>query len=99
MEVMNMTFNAKQIHRGQYRTFGDFFRVWEIETDMPKETVIDKCFSELFQKRLPEEKEWRREVRYGCGHFGDADYFFRGYYSIETIEGGFRFTVCEPYED
>ena len=69
-----MTFNAKQIHRGQYRTFGDFFRVWEIETDMPKETVIDKCFSELSQKRLPEEKEWRREVRYGCGHFGDADY-------------------------
>lgn len=93
-----MTFNAKQIHRGQYRTFGDYFRVWEIESDMPKEAVIEKCFSELHQKRLPEEKEWRREVRYGCGHFGDADYFFRGYYSIETIEGGFRFTVCEPYD-
>lgn len=93
-----MTFNAKQIHRGQYRTFGDYFRVWEIESDMPKEAVIEKCFSELHKTKLPEKKEWSKEIVFGARHFGDADYYFRGYYSIETIEGGFRFTVCEPYD-
>lgn len=70
MEVMNKTFNAKQIHRGQYRTFGDFFRVWEIESDMPKEAVIEKCFSELHKTKLPEKKEWSKEIVFGARHFG-----------------------------
>ena len=55
-----MVFNAKIAHRGQYKRYGDYFRVWEIESDMPKESVIEKCFSELHKTKLPEEKEWRK---------------------------------------
>lgn len=93
-------FKAKLTHCGQYKRYGDFFRAWEIETDMPKEAVIEKCFSELYKTKLPEEKEWRKEIRYGVGsHSGDAGYYFRGYYTLETIAGGYKFTVCEPYAD
>ena len=31
---------AKQIHCGQYKPYGDFFRVWNVQTDMTKEEVI-----------------------------------------------------------
>lgn len=94
-----MVFNTKITHCGQYKSYGDYFRVWEIETDMPKEAVIEKCFSEIHKTKLPEEKEWRKEIVYGARHFGDANYYFRGYYTLEEIAGGYKFTVCEPYAD
>lgn len=93
-----MVFNAKIAHRRQYKSYGDYFRVWEIESDMPKESVIEKCFSELHKTKLPEKKEWSKEIVYGARHFGDADYYFRGYYTIEEIAGGYKFTVCKPYD-
>nr|DAF81553.1 MAG TPA: hypothetical protein [Caudoviricetes sp.] len=93
-------FEAKQTHCGQYRKYGDFFRVWEIETDMSKEAVLEKCFAELYKRRLPESAEYHREIRFETGgHSGDADYYFRGYYTLESIDNGYKFTVCEPYAD
>lgn len=93
-------FNAKQTHSGQYKKYGDFFRVWEIETDMSKEKVLEKCFTELCKKRLPESAEYHKEIRYGTGsHSSDANYYFKGYYTLEEIENGYKFTVCEPYAD
>lgn len=93
-------FAAKQIHCGQYKKYGDFFRVWEIETDMPREAVLEKCFAELCKTELPESAEYHREIRLGTGgHSGDASYYFRGYYTLEAVEKGYKFTVCEPYAD
>lgn len=92
-------FNAKQTHCGQYQKYGDFFRVWEIETDMSKEEVLEKC-AELCKRKLPESVEYHKEIRYGSGRrSGDANYYFRGYYTLEEIENGYKFTVCEPYAD
>lgn len=31
---------AKQTECGQRKKYGDFFRVWEIETDEPREAVL-----------------------------------------------------------
>lgn len=31
--------------------------------------------------------------------FNDAGYYFAGYYSTRKFEGGFEFTICEPYAD
>lgn len=92
-------FDAKQVHCGQYKPYGDFFRVWKIETDMTREELIEKCFTVLYKRRLPEEKEWRENIRYGEEHFGDMNYYFRGYYSLEKIGNIYEFTICEPFAD
>lgn len=99
-------FNAKQTHCGQYRPYGDFFRTWEIETDLTQEEVIEKCFAELYTTKVPQKEEWEDNIRYDGKHFGDADYYFRGYYNLERsfyslVKDAkvYRFTVCEPFAD
>lgn len=93
-------FETKQTHNGQYEKYGDFVREWEIETDLSKEEVLDKCFTELYKKQLPESAEYHKEIRYGIGgHSGDADYYFAGYYTLEQTEKGYLFKVFEPYAD
>lgn len=95
---------AKQTECGQRKRYGDFFRVWEIETDEPKEAVLEYCFKELYKRKgidmLPTKGEWMKEIRVGTGsHSGDASYYFRGYYQLDQTETGFKFTVGEPYAD
>lgn len=90
---------AKEVHCGQYRKYDDFYRVWEIQTDMGKEEVVEWCFQNLHKRRVPESAEWHKNIRIGGEKSGDYRYYFMGYYKIEKINGGFRFTVCEPYED
>lgn len=93
-------FEAKQTHCGQYKRYGDYFHKWDIETDLPKEEVLEKCFSELYKRKIPESTEWHKEIRYGTGeHSGDANYYFAGYYTLTKTEGGYQFSVCEPYAD
>lgn len=94
-------FVAKSVHCGQYKPYGDFFRVWEIETDCnDKEKVLEYCFSELDKRRLPEKDEWHRNIRHGTGEkSGDASYYFRGYHMLEKTDKGYKFTVCEPWCD
>lgn len=91
---------AKQTHCGQYKRYGDFFRVWEIETDEPIEAVLEFCFTELYKRRVPAKGEWSAAIRYPDGeHRNDPDYYFAGYHTIGEIEKGYKFTVCEPYAD
>lgn len=93
-------FEAKQTHCGQHKKYGDFFREWDIETDLPKEEALEKCFSELYKRKIPESAEWHKEIRYGTGeHSGDAKYYFAGYYTLTKTERGYQFSVCEPYAD
>ena len=44
---------AKQIHCGQYKPYGDFFRVWNVQTDMTKEEAIKWCFENLYKRIVP----------------------------------------------
>lgn len=99
---------AKQTHCGQYKRYGDFFRVWDIEADEPKEAVLDYCFKELYKRNpiLPTEGEWMEAIRIGGEHSGDAGYYFRGYYTLKSAGGSYEgektnytFTVCEPFAD
>lgn len=95
-----MVFNAKITHCGQHKGYGDYFRVWKIETDMPKEAVIEKCFSELRKENFPKPKEWHEETVYGATDAPmDESYCFRGYYKLKRIEGGYEFTFYESYAD
>lgn len=97
---MEQEIKVKQTHCGQYRSYGDFFRVWEVETNLSKEEVLNYCFTELHNRRLPEKTEWLKEIHHGTGrHSDDAGYYFAGWYELEKIEGGYKFTVCEPFAD
>ena len=91
---------AKQIHCGQYKRYGDFYLVWEIETDgESEEEVLSFARENLCKKELPKMVEFKLNTRYGGAKFGDMDYYFRGYYILEKIPGGYRFSVVEPYAD
>lgn len=90
---------ATQIHCGQYKRYGDFFRVWNIQTDMPKEEVIKWCFENLYKRVVPPSGEFHANIRCGGPRHSDLEYYFAGYYTIEDTEDGFKFSICEPYAD
>lgn len=93
-------FEAKLTHSGQYKAYGDFIREWEIESDLTKEEVLEKCFAELSKKELPEQATFHKEIRFGTGsHAGDANYYFSGYYTLEATASGYKFKTFEPYAD
>lgn len=96
----NTKFLAEQTHCGQYKPYGDFVREWKIETDLSKEEMLQKCFTELLKRKVPESAEYHREILHGTGgHSGDADYYFAGYYILTGTENGYLFKVFEPYAD
>lgn len=96
---------AKQTYCGQRVRYGDFFRVWDVHTDLPEEDAIKWCFKHLYNNCVvPPIQEWKANIRYGAPKFNDAGYYFAGYYfagyySTRKFEGGFEFTICEPYAD
>lgn len=87
-------FITKQVHCGQYKRYGDFFRVWNISTNEDETSTLDYCFSELYKHPVPESREWHRRIQYG-----DANYYFSGYYSLEKIDDGYEFSICKPFTD
>jgi len=91
---------VEQLHCGQYRSYGDFFRVWSLETEVEdKETILNYCFENLYKRRLPESIDYHRNIRFGGEKSGDANYYFEGYYQLDKCQTGWKFTVCEPYCD
>ena len=91
---------AKQIHCGQYKRYGDFFRVWEIKTDgESKEEVLKYIRENVHKSDLPPSGEWSANVRYGGERSNDPDYYFRGCYTLEEVDGGYKYTVKEPFCD
>lgn len=89
---------VKQIYCGQYKRYGDFFRVWEIKTDEEsKEDVLKYIRENVHKVELPSAREWSANIRYGGERANDMAYYFRGYYTLEEIEGGYKYIVTEPY--
>ena len=91
---------AKCIHNGQYRPYGDTFRVWELKTDgESKEEVLRYIRENVHKADIPNSSEWSANIRYGGKRYHDPLYYFRGCYSMEKIDGGYRYTVKEPFCD
>lgn len=90
---------VKQVHCGQYIRYGDFYRVWEIENpgEMDESAVREYCRENLTNRDLPEKAEFLQQIR--GAKSGDYSYYFRGYYTLEKTETGYKFTICEPYAD
>jgi hypothetical protein len=96
-----MEITATQVHSGQYRRYGPFYREWEVKTDSTDEKeVLEYCWTNLYKhRRLPDSKEWHANIQVSGAKFHDASYYFAGYYTLEKIPGGYKFTVCEPNTD
>lgn len=91
---------VRQIHCGQYNRYGDFFRVWEVKTDNKNtEEVLNYLFENVYKRKVPPKDEWRANIRYGGNEFHNPGYYFAGYYSLDEIDGGYKFTICEPFAD
>ena len=43
---------AKQTHCGQYKPYGDFFRIWNVQTDLPQDEVVKWCFEKLYHGKV-----------------------------------------------
>lgn len=97
-------FEARRIDFGQKERYGDFYRTWNIITDLPREAVVRRCLEELAKRDIPERTEWINNIRKGGEGDDDYDYYFRGSYTLttqgtgETITG-YIFEVREPYAD
>lgn len=92
-QYKGFTFYATVEHSGQYHPYGDTFRVYKITTNCTdKDIVVDfvKTFLVPSDKDISEKSNWNIDDIYD---------YFRGYYTIEKIEGGFKYTKCEPYTD
>ena len=94
-----MEIHAKEVFHGQKRRYGDFISEWELKTAEPEENVHKWCLETLTALPLPERSEWSKNIAYGSEHFGDPDYYFRGYYEMRPIEGGYLFEIHQPYAD
>lgn len=95
----NHKYVAVPVHSGQHQRYGDFFRVWDITTDADAEKTLEWCFENVYRRRIPEKREWHKNIQYGGEKSNDMKYYFDGWYELHPIPEGFRFTVCEPYAD
>lgn len=78
------------IHVGQYRPYGDTYRVCEVHTN---EQLSDSDILNLVNEhhKLPKE-----EFDKGCSSMAQ---YFAGWYTVERTEYGYLYTGCEPYDD
>lgn len=84
------TYEVECIHSGQYHPYGDTFRVFEIITSNKDPMSILNVMKEMFGYDVPLKKDWNSH---------DCYCYFKGYCEISTINGGFKYTKCEPYTD
>jgi len=90
IQLNGYTYDIECVHSGQYHPYGDTFRVYNIKTnDENKESILDVVKIALGYD-VPQKKDWN------CG---DIDDYFNGYCEVEEIDGGFKYTKCEPYTD
>lgn len=83
-------YNVTWVHSGQYRPYGDTFRVAEIRTDETNKLNVLEAISIFDGYDVPEKKDWNPH---------QIDSYFRGYCEIEKTDYGWKYTKCEPYTD
>jgi predicted Fe-S protein YdhL (DUF1289 family) len=90
---------AKKTYGGQQKRYGDYIQTWEIQTDQEQQEVLDYCLTNLSRRPLPSKSTWETNIRRGGEKEHDMGYYFGGYYTLNKTEGGYRFTITEPYCD
>jgi hypothetical protein len=88
-QMNGFTFQVRWTHVGQYRPYGDTFRVAEVITDASVEDVLE-LMKVFFNYNVPLKENWNPN---------DMGDYFAGYCTVEPITGGYKYTKCEPYTD
>jgi hypothetical protein len=88
-QMNGFTFQVEWTHVGQYRPYGDTFRVAEVITDASAEDVLE-LIKVFFNYNVPLKENWNPN---------DMGDYFAGYCTVEPITGGYKYTKCEPYTD
>lgn len=90
-EVIQYNAELKWVKRGQYRPYDDMHYICEIHTE---EEIPEKDILLLVEngRRLPK-AEWNIRSKQ-C-----FDDIFRGYYTIEKTDYGYRYYGVDPYDD
>ena len=90
IQMNGFVYEVTWTHVGQYRPYGDFFRVAEIRTKDTNPNSILEIMKTFYGYNVPLKKDWNSD---------DWDSYFRGWCEVESIPGGFKYTKCEPYDD
>lgn len=90
VQMNGFTYKVEWIHAGQYRPYGDSFYVATVITDDTNPDSILELMKSCYNNDVPLKKDWNPN------DFGD---YFAGYCEIESIDGGFKYTKCLPYDD
>ena len=47
----------------------------------------------------PDYDTWYNNIAPGGKYFGDTRYFYDGWYKLEKVPHGWKYTLCKPYRD
>lgn len=78
-------------HLGQYRPYGDTFRVAEIHCE--GELSKDEILAAVDNGNVPSREEYEALPN------ATASDYFRGWYFLEHTSYGYKYTKQEPYTD
>lgn len=92
IQMNGFVYEVTWTHVGQYRPYGDFFRVAEIRTKDTNPNSILEIMKIFYRCNVPLKKDWDNKRK-------TMDEYFAGYCTVEAIPGGFKYTKCEPYDD
>ena len=90
IQMSGFVYQVEWTHSGQYRPYGDTFRVAEIKTEDTNPQSILELMRVFFRYDVPLKENWGK---------GTMAEYFAGWCTVEPIEGGFRYTKCEPWTD
>lgn len=91
MEVKQLNVELNWTHVGQYHAYGDTYRECEIHTpDILEDNEVLLLVQE--KHKLPKE-EWKVKSQ------NDIMVYFRGWYTIDKTDYGYKYIGCEPYDD
>lgn len=90
IQMNGFVYHVIWTHVGQYRRYGDFFRVAIINTNDTNPDSILKIMKLFYDYNVPLKENWNHN---------DIYEYFKGWCSIESVPGGFKYTKCEPYTD
>ena len=90
METKQINATLNWSHVGQYRPYGDTYRVCEIHTT--QELSVSDILSLIDNRgKLPKEEFDSKQLT--------MSEYFTGYYTIEKTQYGYLYTGVEPYTD
>lgn len=92
IQMDGFTYEVSWTHVGQYRRYGDFFRVAEIRTTNRDPNAILEIMKTFYRCDVPLKKDWDNKRK-------TMSEYFAGWCIVEPIPGGFKYTKCEPYDD